>query len=274
MNLLRLSRPSHLAVLFLLALPAAPIPAQDQPGGQAPDDHGVAEDRPPAIGSTPAGRMVRVAAGDEKPGFRIAQAKNLTSATPAVRVVESQGTTDGRGFNLASPKTFSLDFPGGPLSAMSAKLNETDGSSVSIIPSPGLDPVLPAFSVRNVRVAAVLAALSRILEPQGYVLVPVDDNLAVLSRLEPRPSAFASLQVQRRLAQGWSIDDITAAIQMGTEFAHPEGRASTLRFKYHPGTKLLFVAGSAPEVDVARQVFDTLPDIASSKEPATASAKK
>lgn len=229
------------------------------------------EARPAA---TTAERLVWIRSDSDKPAYRIAQAKNLTSTTPTVRVVDGQPVSEARVFNLASPKTFSLDFPGGPLSAMSAKLNETEGSSISIIPSPGLDPVLPAFSVRNVRVHAVLSALSRILEPQGYVLVPVDDNLAVLSRIEPRPAAFASLQVQRRVQGGWSIDDITAAIQTGTEFANPEGKASTLRFKYHPGTKLLFVAGSASEVDVARQVFETLPNSPTSEAPAASSAKK
>lgn len=154
-----------------------------------------------------------------------------------------------------------IDFPGGPLSKLAAKLNETGDPKLSIVQAPGLDPVLPAFSVRNVRVMGVIAALGNILEPQGFRLNPMDHNLAVLSKIEEREPAtqFASFQLERKLAKGDSADEIVTAIQQGCEFAN-SGKASTLRFKYHAGTKLLFVSGRSSEVDIAYKVFSSLPD--------------
>lgn len=163
----------------------------------------------------------------------------------------------------------SIDFPGGPLSKLATKLNETGEPKLSIVQSPGLDPMLPAFSVRNVRIAAVIAALGNLLEPQGYRLNPMDHNLAVLAKITNHqpPTAFASLQLGRKIdpIAGWSADEIIAAIQMGTEFANPAGKSSTLRFKYHPGTNLLFVAGTPQEVDVAQRVFGSLGEMAPAK---------
>ena len=155
----------------------------------------------------------------------------------------------------------SIDFPGGPLSKLAAKLNETGEPKLSIVQAPGLDPMLPSFSVRNVRVAAVIAALGNILEAQGYRLNPMDHNLAVLSKIEQREpiTQFASFQLERKLAKGDMADEIVAAIQQGCEFAN-SGKASTLRFKYHAGTKLLFVSGRSAEVDIAYKVFTSLPD--------------
>lgn len=154
-----------------------------------------------------------------------------------------------------------IDFPGGPLSKLAAKLNEAGDAKLSIVQAPGLDPVLPAFSVRNVRVMGVIAALGNILESQGFRLNPTDHNLAVLSRIEEREpvTQFASFQLDRKLARGDAADEVVAAIQQGCEFAN-SGRASTLRFKYHAGTKLLFVSGTPQEVDIAYKVFSSLPD--------------
>lgn len=168
----------------------------------------------------------------------------------------------------------SIDFPGGPFSKLVASLNKEE---LSIIQSAGLDPALPAFSVREVRVDAVIAALGRLLEPQGYMLAPVGPNLAVLSkddRMKPQ-QAFGSFQLEGKIGArpGLTAEDIVAAIQQGCEFAN-EGKASTLRFKFHPGTKLLFVAGTQQEVDVAYRVFGTLPDTTRSLPPEKISPDK
>jgi hypothetical protein len=169
-----------------------------------------------------------------------------------------------------APGTVSLDFPGGPLSKLVAMLAAKEGMTLSIIQSEGLDPVLPAFAVREVDINAVISALGRLLEPQGFNLVPTGRNLAVLSR-HPRLTAeelavmerarapvFASLQLENKIGPR-AVEDVIAAIQQGCEFASAEGKPSTLRFKYHPGTKLLFVAGQAAEVDIAYKVFNSLP---------------
>lgn len=154
----------------------------------------------------------------------------------------------------------SIDFEGGPLSKLVAMFAANKEGPLSIIQAEGLDPVLPAFSVHNVRVDQVITALGQIVEPQGYRLSPTGPGLAVLSKFERHTSQdFASFQLARKLGDG-KVEEIIAAIQTGCEFANPGGKASTLRFKYHPGTKLLFVAGTEQEVGIARRVFDSLPD--------------
>lgn len=164
---------------------------------------------------------------------------------------------------IVDPYVISIDFPGGPLSKLVASLATDKDTKLSIIQSVGLDPVLPAFSVRDVRVDAVIAALGRIMEPQGYILGPVGPNVAVLTQTERtaklKAQAFASFQLENKIGAR-SADDIIAAIQMGCEFADPGRSSSTLRFKYHPGTKLLFVAGTPQDVDVANRVFGSLPN--------------
>lgn len=159
------------------------------------------------------------------------------------------------------PSAISIDFPGGPLSKLLASLANGKGAQLSIIQSAGLDPSLPAFSVRDVHVSEIVAALGRLLEPQGFALAPVGPNLAVLQEAHwtKPPQAFASLRIGAKL-RGKSIEEFIAVIHAACEFADPAQKASTLRFKYHPGTKLLFVAGTPREIEVAHQVFGSLPD--------------
>jgi hypothetical protein len=170
----------------------------------------------------------------------------------------------------ATPGTVSLDFPGGPLSKLLAMLAAGEGTTLSIIQSEGLDPALPAFSVREVRIEAVIGALGRLLEPQGFSLTQTGHNLAVLSRHprltaeekavmeKSRAPAFVSLQLESKIGPR-SVEDVIAAIQQGCEFASADGKPSTLRFKYHAGTKLLFVAGAPQEIAIADSVYQSLP---------------
>lgn len=177
----------------------------------------------------------------------------------------------------SDPYSISIDFPGGPLSQLVARLNASREDKLSIMQSANLDPVLPAFSVRDARIDAVIIALGQLLQPQGYMLNPTGPNLAVLSKWpEHRGQGFASLPLGDKLAGegGWTIEEIIAAIQMGCEFANTEGKASSLRFKYHPGTRLLFVAGSEQEVDIAQRVFGSLPGRSVRGTPAPAAEKK
>lgn len=159
----------------------------------------------------------------------------------------------------------SIDFPGGPLSKLVASLNTGEQARLSIIQTAGLDPALPAFSVREVRIEPVIVALGRLLAPQGYILEPTGANLAVLSKIPGhRGQAFASLPLGSKVLGGgtnWTVEEIIGAIQAGCEFANADGKPSSLRFKYHPGTQLLFAAGSEQEVDIAHRVFGSLPQL-------------
>lgn len=157
-------------------------------------------------------------------------------------------------------RTITIEFPGGPLSKLVSALNAQD-AKFSIIQPGNLDPLLPAFAVSDEAFDSMIIALGRILEPEGYTLVPVSPKLAVLrpSGSKP-PSLFASFQLERKLGTQ-SIDEFMSAIRAAVEFAHPDQKSSTLRFKYHPGTKLLFVAGAPMEIEVVREVILSLPDI-------------
>lgn len=187
-----------------------------------------------------------------------------------VSPAEEKATPPARAIHT-DPYAITLDFPGGPLSKLVAMLAGKEGPTLTIIQSEGLDPMLPAFSVRDVRIESVIGALGRVLEPQGFGLSPTGANLAVLTR-HPRLTAeemavmekarapvFASLQLENKIGPR-SVEDVIAAIQQGCEFASADGKSSSLRFKYHPGTKLLFVAGRPAEVDIAYKVFSSLPN--------------
>jgi len=163
-----------------------------------------------------------------------------------------EATRSGPSNNLVS-----IDFPGGPFSKLAAALK---GERLSIVQSGGLDPTLPAFSVTDAPVESVMLALARIVEPQGYVLNPTGRNVAVLVRRPDNPEmGFVSLQLEQKLGER-KAEDVVAAIQQGCEF-YNEGRPSTLRFKYHPATKLLFVAGTPAEISVADRIFSSLPNV-------------
>lgn len=158
------------------------------------------------------------------------------------------------------PNVITIDFPGGPLSKLVGAL-ERDATRLSIIQSAGLDPVLPAFSVRNARLDGVVIALGQLLEPQGYHLIPTGENLAVLRKIEKNAPAdrrqFAVLALEKRLGRQ-PADVIIKAIQSGCEFASED--KSSLRFQYHEATKLLFVSGAARDIEVAHKIFASLPE--------------
>jgi hypothetical protein len=161
----------------------------------------------------------------------------------------------------ADPHSFTMDFPGGPLSKLLADVAAQNGlTKFSIIrESEDMDPVLPAFSVRNQPPEAVIVALGRIVVREGYNLDSVGPNLAVLSRIPGglEFGGFAAFQLAGRL-ESQSVDEITSAVQAACEFAFPDQKISTLRFRYHPGTKLLFVAGSQREIGVAHEVIGSI----------------
>lgn len=173
------------------------------------------------------------------------------------------------------PNIISLDFAGGPLSKFVTSLNADKEAKLSIIHSAGLDPVLPAFAVRDVRVSEVIVALGRILQTQGYMLEPTGPNLAALFKIpEHRGQGFASLPLGEGGEGKWTVEEIIAAIQLGCEFANSDGKPSSLRFKYHPATKLLFAAGSEQDIDIAYRVFGSLPGKPSRGTPAPSAEKK
>lgn len=156
------------------------------------------------------------------------------------------------------PYIISINFPGGPLSKLVASLGTSAAGRLAIIQSENLDPILPAFSVQNADIDSVIVALSRIVEPQGYALNVTGHGMAVLTRIG-NATTFISLQLENKIGNR-SVEEIISTIQTACEFANSAQKTSTLRFKYHPGTKLLFIAGTRQEVEIALQVIGSLPD--------------
>ena len=157
--------------------------------------------------------------------------------------------------------SISIEFPGGPLSTFVETLQTDKNTDLSIIDPQKLDPILPAFSFQNQEPIAILRALAVIVETQGYLLIPPSHTMAVLRKkdLHASKEGFAVFQLERKLGGGQSIEDITAAIQTACEFT--DNDADALRFKFHPGTNMLFVAGPQTTIDrIVRQVIASLPD--------------
>jgi hypothetical protein len=168
----------------------------------------------------------------------------------------------GRAENRSDSTQFiTIDFPGGTLSKLVASLGDQN-VKFSIIQTGNLDPVLPAFAVHGERFDTIVHALSRIVEPQGFSLLPFSPGLAVLSKADwnNSQSNFASFQIERKLGTQ-SIEEFIGAIQAACEFANSDQKSSSLRFKFHPGTKLLFVAGNRWDIEVAHRVIGSLGDV-------------
>ncbi|HYC72888.1 MAG TPA: hypothetical protein VEB66_16880 [Opitutaceae bacterium] len=164
------------------------------------------------------------------------------------------------------PNVLTIDFPGGPLSKLVDAMERGNNTQLSIIQAGGLDPTLPAFSVRNANTDSVIVALGRLLEPEGYHLTPTGPNLAVLTKIEKavgQPSRserkqFTVLPLEKRIGNQHA-QVVIQAIQAGCEFASED--KANLRFQYHEATKLLFVSGSVRDIEIAHKIFGSLPEL-------------
>lgn len=180
--------------------------------------------------------------------------KQLLAKIAALEYIAAAQSTATR--ESATP-SISVDFPGGPASALIAAISKSDReNSFNIIGEKAdLAIELPAFSVRNADPAALATALNGVLQPRGYILAasgrisPGHAPVFTLRKMNPYESdqrQFAHLQ-SFQLApylEHQSVDDIIGAIRTAWEL-DPTRNPSTLRLKFHPPTGILLV--SAPQ---------------------------
>ncbi len=159
------------------------------------------------------------------------------------------------------PNFITIDFKGGPLSKLIAEIDAIRGTSFTLLnTTSGLDPMVPPFVVRQERVGTILVAVSALIRDQGVYIHPLGSNLAVLNLQEERKQAgFVAFQLEMQLNR-LSLDEIISAIQSAYSFAVPGEKPDALRFKFHPGTKILFISGPQRNIDsIVRQVIQSLP---------------
>lgn len=178
------------------------------------------------------------------------QVKQLRAKIAALEYVASAKATAGE----STPKAITIDFPGGPASALVAALSKTDrenGFNV-IAEKADLAVELPPFSVRNADPNALAYALNGILQPRGYTLAPsirtATMHANVFTLRKPTPyemdqrliSDLQSFQLAPYLANQ-SVDDIIGAIRTAWEL-DPARSPTALRLKFHPPTGILLVS--------------------------------
>ncbi|HEX3720921.1 MAG TPA: hypothetical protein VH595_23465 [Verrucomicrobiae bacterium] len=190
------------------------------------------------------------------------------------------------GVNGNAPATnltrFNLDFPGGGPKDLVAAIEKATGKPLNAIISEEDSAVsLPPLKMNNVNVAQLFQALeaasiktvamsmgnntwSQYGVNYGFRIAPdqtpTDDSIWYFHSEKPvRPPStkvcrFYSLEPY--LIRGFTVDDITTAIQTGWKMS---GETSPPALEYHKETKLLIAFGDPKELDTIQQVLDTLP---------------
>lgn len=161
----------------------------------------------------------------------------------------------------ANPYLVTIDFKGGPLSKLIAGLNANRATPYTLINTmTGFDPEVPPFAVHQQPFPAVMTAVSALIRPQGGVIQSLTENLALLqARDDRKETSFVAFQLEMQLNR-LSLDEIISAIRSAYAFAAPEEKPDALRFKFHPGTKILFIAGPQRNIDsIVRPVIQSLP---------------
>jgi hypothetical protein len=193
--------------------------------------------------------------------------KQLRAKIAALEYIAAAQSTTTR---ESAPRLISVDFPGGPASALVAAISKSDReNSFNIIGEVAdLQIALPAFSVRNADPAALATALNGILQPRGYILAasgrvsPAHAPVFTLRKMNPYESD------QRQLAQlqsfqlapyleHQSVDDIIGAIRTAWEL-DPTRNPSTLRLKFHPPTGILLVSAPQEGIQMIHSVLKEL----------------
>jgi hypothetical protein len=184
------------------------------------------------------------------------QDKSVQELRAKIGALEYIAAAQGNAAHDYAPRLISVDFPGGPASALVATINKSERDSFNVIGEKAdLAIDLPAFAVRNADPAALASALNGILQSRGYILAPSgrvnpgQSPVFTLRKLTPYETdhrqigQFQSFQLASYL-EYQSVDDITGAIRAAWEL-DPARSPANLRLKFHPPTGILLV--SAPE---------------------------
>lgn len=168
-----------------------------------------------------------------------------------------------------SAQLVTVDFPGGPVSALIAAIQKFSGAGGFNVIGEKADLAieLPPFSMRNADVSALASALSGVLQPRGYQLVPNGRSQSPVFTLrklfsyeaanfEDRTSKFQSFQLGPYL-EYQSVDDIVGAVRTAWEL-DPTHNPGALRLKFHPPTGILLVSGPPSGIEAVSIVLGQL----------------
>ncbi len=184
--------------------------------------------------------------------------------------------------------TFNLDFPGGtPAELVTAIEKAIDKPLNAIIPTADTDIQLPPLKMNDVTTPKLFDALGAASRQTVAVKTGLGGGFSSYSQTETgygfrtsdNPSTDTSIwyffadkpimppvistaaickfyQLQPYLNHGFTVDDITTAIQTGWKMA---GIASPPELNYHKETNLLIAFGKPDDLATIQNVLDTLP---------------
>lgn len=168
-------------------------------------------------------------------------------------------------------RLITVDFPGGPISALLAATEKSSPSGFNVISEKAdLAIELPPFSVRNAEPVELANALTGILQPRGYTLTssyrPTSGRAPVFTlrklgpyegRADPRLlPQFQSFQLGPYL-EHQTVDDIVSAVHTAWELNAAQS-PDTLRVKFHPPTGILLVSGPQQGIYVVENILRQL----------------
>jgi hypothetical protein len=180
---------------------------------------------------------------------------------------------------------FNLDFPGGTPAQLIKAIEKAMGKPLNvIIPEEDADVQLPPLKMSNVDVAQLFQALGAasqkvvsVFNQQfgsysqqqtgcGFEMASgrlADDSVWYFHDQKPsRPPVISTQKICQfyslspYLDRGFTVDDITTAIQTGWKMA---GVTSPPELNYHKETRLLIAFGELNELQTIQQVLQTLP---------------
>lgn len=203
------------------------------------------------------------------PSFFRRSALAMAIASIAFQHLEAAAneTPNSSSQNGAPAVVDSLNFSGGTLGEFATIIAENESYPFNLVVSEELAHLkLPAFTLRNVDGAVLASALTGLLQSQNaYVRIPVmtqDSNqtlVAMAMEFAPPNSStriecfdlvmllddFTSDQIADSIRAAWSLDSMLDP--------------NSASLKFHPETKLLFVAGHSDTImNIARDVVGTL----------------
>jgi hypothetical protein len=178
--------------------------------------------------------------------------------------------------------TFNLNFPGGSPGLLVDTIEHACGKPVNvIINKQDEDVALPALKMTGVNVAQLFKALElasaksvRVENGPGQYFTSVTTSYSFKTSGEPtensvwyfhvdRPPKFDEpdkmcrfYSLDKYLNYGFSVDDITTAIQIGWKMA---GKTHPPRLEYHRETKLLIAYGEPGQLNTIDEVLRTMP---------------
>jgi len=182
---------------------------------------------------------------------------------------------------------FNLDFPGGTPKELVAAIEKAMGKPLNaIIPDENADTKIPALKMSNVDVPHLFNAVVNMSykyapssqfggfgQPRdvvsSYGFETKDGNIsddsiwyffvykAPTQQAPPPPQKICQFySLSPYLDRGFTVDDITTAIQTGWKMA---GVTPTPELNYHKETKLLIAFGEPNKLDTIQRVLNTLP---------------